>query len=252
MAQVQEIVDVIAEVVPDGGTALARRAPQALAPAQAMTKALIPQLEANPTYAPLWQSFRAAPEANKPILIGVVQVLVQNDAELARKLGELLVAYRQAVSPSTTTTIDTGGGAYVGGNVTTGGDFVGRDRTTITGDGNVIGNSNRVSVTKSSGVPGETVKMLFEQASALARQQPEAVREEVEAAVETAQEETEAGEDADKRLLSKALDVLLEKGPDVLELVLNAILNPVAAAGKGAKMLANEAKSALEKRRKQT
>ena len=148
------------------------------------------------------------------------------------------------------TTINTGGGAYVGGSVTAGGDFVGRDKTTINGDGNVIGNNNRVSVTKSDGLPGDTVAQLFAQALALAQQQqPEAVREEVEAAVETAQEETEAGEDADKRLLSKALDVLLEKGPDILELVLNAILNPAAAAGKGAKMLANQAKSALEKRR---
>ncbi len=48
------------------------------------------------------------------------------------------------------------------------------------------------------------------------QQQPEEVREEVEAAVEIAQEETAAGEDADKRLLSKALDVLLEKGPDIV------------------------------------
>jgi len=148
------------------------------------------------------------------------------------------------------TTINTGGGAYVGGSVTAGGDFVGRDKTTITGDGNVIGNNNCVSVTKSSGVSGDVVAQLFAQALALARQQPEAVREDVESAVETAQEETGAGEDADKRLLSKALDVLLEKGPDILELVLSAILNPAAAAGKGAKMLANQAKSALEKRRK--
>jgi len=131
------------------------------------------------------------------------------------------------------TTVNTGGGAYVGGSVTTGGDFVGRDKITTTG-----------------GVPGDAVAQLFAQALALAQQQqPEDVREEVEAAVEIAQEETEAGEDADKRLLSKALDVLLERGPDILELVLNAILNPAAAAGKGAKMLANQAKSALEKRR---
>jgi hypothetical protein len=227
-----------------------RGAPQALTPAQAMTAALIPQLEANSAYAPLWQSFQASPETNKPILVGVVQVLVQNDAKLASKLDELLATYRQAISSSTTTTINTGGGAYVDGSVTTGGDFVGRDRINISGDGNVIGDGNRVSVTKSSGVPGDATAQLFAQALALAQQKPLVVREEVEAAVETAQEETEAGEDTDKRLLSKALDVLLDKGPDVLELVLNAILNPAAAAGKGAKMLANEAKSALEKHRR--
>ncbi len=234
VTQVQEIVDVIAEVVPDGGAALARRAPQALAPARALEATLLPQLEANPAYAPLWQAFQTSPQANKPILVSVVQVLAQNDPALARRLDELLSAYRQATHAGATTTINTGGGAYVGGSVTTGGDFVGRDKTTIT-----------------SGVPGDAVVYLFAQALALAQQQqPEDVREEVEAAVETAQEETAAGEDADKRLLSKALDVLLERGPDILELVLNAILNPAAAAGKAAKMLANEAKSALEKRRK--
>lgn len=148
------------------------------------------------------------------------------------------------------TTVNTGGGAYVGGSVTASGDFVGRDKTTGTGDGNVSGDSNRVSVNKPVGMSGETVAQLFAQALALAQQQPADARDEIEAAVETAQEETAAGEDADKRLLNKALDVLLERGPDILELVLNAILNPAAAAGKGAKMLAKQARAALEKRRK--
>lgn len=247
---VQEMVDVMAEVVPDGGTALAHRAPQALAPAQAMEAALAPRLEANPTYAPLWQAFQAAPETSKPLLVGVVQMLVQSDPALARALDGLFSDYRQATANSgTTTAINTGGGAYVGGSVTTSGDFVGRDSINVTGDANVIGNGNQVSVHKSSGVPGETVAQLFAQALALARQQPAVVRDDVEAAVETAQEETEAGEEADKRLLSKALDVLLDKGPDVLEIVINAILNPAAAAGKGAKMLAKGARDALGKRR---
>lgn len=52
-------------------------------------------------------------------------------------------------------TVDTGGGAYVGGayvggNVDTGGgDFAGRDSIRIAGDGNVVGNNNRVNVNKS-------------------------------------------------------------------------------------------------------
>jgi hypothetical protein len=93
---------------------------------------------------------------------------------------------------------------------------------------------------------------LFDQALALARQRPPEVGEDLEAAVETVQEEAEAGEEADKRLLNKALDVLLEEGPDVLEIVLEAVLNPAAAAGKGTRMLAKQAKRSLARKRKAT
>jgi len=151
--------------------------------------------------------------------------------------------------------IDTGGGAYVGGGVTVkGGDFVGRDQTEvhITGDGNVIGDYSSATVIKQAGADVEQVAALFERALELARapQRPPEAREDLAAAVETTQRETEKGEQADTSLLNKALDVLLEEGPDVLEIVLEALLNPAAAAGKGARMLARQAKKSLEKRRK--
>jgi hypothetical protein len=133
--------------------------------------------------------------------------------------------------------IDTGGGAYIGGSVKVeGGDFVGRDKVTVTRTGAEL----------------DEVAALFQQALELARapQRPPEEREDLEAAVEMAQQETEKGEEADTSLLNKALDVLLEKGPDVLEIVLEAILKPATAAGKGARMLAREAKKSLEKRRK--
>lgn len=148
--------------------------------------------------------------------------------------------------------IDTGGGAFVVGDVEAGEDFVGRDKTTITGDGNVVGDRSSATVVKRTGIGADEVAALFDQALALARQRPPEVREDLEAAVETVQEETEAGEDADKRLLNKALDVLLEAGPDVLEIVLEAVLNPAAAAGKGAQMLAKQAKKSLAKKRRAT
>jgi len=150
--------------------------------------------------------------------------------------------------------IDTGGGAYVGGDVTVkGGDFVGRDQTQIhiTGDGNVVGDYSSATVIKQTGADVAQVAALFERALELARapQRPPETREDLEAAVETTQREAEKGEEADTGLLNKMLDVLLEEGPDVLEIVLEAILNPAAAAGKGARMLARNARKALEKRR---
>ena len=46
--------------------------------------------------------------------------------------------------------VNTGGGAYIGGNVSVkGGNFIGRDHISIIGDGNVIGDSNTVSVIQS-------------------------------------------------------------------------------------------------------
>ena len=116
---------------------------------------------------------------------------------------------------------------------TNGGDFVGRDQIK----------------TLQSGLDADAVARLFAQALDLARQQPVALREDVAAAVETAQEEVAAGPDADKALLNKMLDVLLDKAPDVLELVVEAILNPAAAVGQGAKLLAKQARESLQKQR---
>ncbi|HHE70921.1 MAG TPA: hypothetical protein ENL34_01380 [Chloroflexi bacterium] len=44
--------------------------------------------------------------------------------------------------------IDTGGGAYIGGDVKAEGDFVGRDQVIITGDGNVVGDQSSATVIK--------------------------------------------------------------------------------------------------------
>ena len=250
--QAEPIVEVLAELVPDQGMTLARQhGSQALATAQAIEVELSPHLGGNPTYAPLWQQFQAQPVTMAPALAGVLQVILAADAALARRLDVLLASYRQALS--TTTTINTGGGAYIGGDMTvSGGDFVGRDKIHITGDGNVVGDHNSATVIKRTGMTGAEVAALFDRALALARRKPPEVREDLESAVEIAQEETQKGDDADKSLLNKALDVLLDKGPDILELVLDAILNPAAAAGKGARMLAKQARGTLRRKDAET
>jgi len=250
----QEIVEVVGELVPDEGVALERQhGPQALAVAREVESALVPRLERNTMYTAVWQQFRAAPDGEAaPLLVAAVETLLKADAVLARRLDDLLAEYRRAAH-ATGMAVNTGGGAYVGGSVTVkDGDFVGRDKTVrITGDGNVVGDHSRATVIKHTGADADQVVALFERALELARapQRPPEEQEYLEAAVEMAQQETEKGERADPGLLSKALDVLLEKGPDVLEFVLEAILSPAAAAGKGARMLARKAKEGLEKRR---
>ena len=44
--------------------------------------------------------------------------------------------------------VNTGGGAYIGGDVKVGQDFVGRDQIIITGDGNVVGDHSSATVIK--------------------------------------------------------------------------------------------------------
>jgi hypothetical protein len=250
----QEIVEVVGELIPGRGTVLERQhGPQALAAAREIETALVPRLEGDPAYAPLWQQFRAAPQTMAPALAGVLQVLLVADAALAQRLDELLAEYQRATAPTGMAT-HTGGGAYIGGDVKVGGDFVGRDKTEIriTGDGNVVGDRSSATVVKRAGADVDQVAALFERALELARapQRPPEEREDLEAAVEMARQETEKGQDADHSLLDKALDVLLERGPDILEVVLEAILNPAAAAGKGARMLARQAKKSLASRRR--
>ncbi len=253
----QEIVEIIGTVAQDPGAALALPAGRE---ARAIQEAVAETLAHHPDYRQNWTQFQARPEAHRPIMIGVLQVILAEDPALARRLEELLARYREALAAgrqetrtvtasgerniaaggdirdNTVTmgdTIDTGGAAHVGGNVTvTHGDFVGRDQ----------------KKKMYHGVQDETVARLFEHALDLARQQPPAVRDDVAAAVETVKEEIES-EDADKRLLSKMLDLLLDKAPDILELVVEAILNPAAAAGKGARALAKQARAALQKQR---
>jgi len=249
----EELVKVVAELLPNQGTALAEHVnPAALDKAREIKEVLVPQFNASPLYAQLWQQFEAAPADTTPLLVGAVQMLLNANAALASRLDTLLAEYRQIAVPAASQTVNTGGGAYIGGNVSlSGGSFVGRDQrnVTITGNGNVMGDHSHATVTYTSGMTGDQVAVLFAQALALARQQPAAVREDLEAAVETAQEETAKGEAADKGLLSKMLDVLLEKGPDILEVVIEAILNPAAAAGRGVKLLAKQAQEALAGKR---
>lgn len=251
--QAEQIVNVLAEVVSDEGTTLRQRhGPAALATAEKIRGELVPRLKENTGYASLWQQFQADPVGQAEILAAIIKSVLDTNAALARRMNSLLDEFHRATGESKT--VNTGGGAYVGGNVeVTNGDFVGRDKrtTTITGDGNVVGDHSSSSVVKRTGLGVDEVGALFDRAMELARQQPPEVREDLEAAVETVQEETEAGEAADKSLLNKALDVLLEEGPDVLEIVLEAVLNPAAAAGKGARMLAKQAQKSLAKKRKQ-
>lgn len=83
-------------------------------------------------------------------LFGDTETRRAERAEILARLNALTMATLNTIFTelNNTTTINTGGVAHVGENVTTGGDFVGRDKITIISDGNVIGNNNQVAIYK--------------------------------------------------------------------------------------------------------
>lgn len=274
----QEIVTVLAELVPDGGTALAQRAgPQALAYAHAIEGEIVPRLEAQPAYAPLWQQFQGQPQVLSPALIGLVQVLVQGDPALPARLEALLQEFRQAQqahAPGNQETrtvtasgersvaiggdvsggtfnmgdrVDTGGGAYVGGNVNTGGGaFTGRDSYHIQGDGNVIGNDNIVTVSKTTGADAVALAQAFgelyahmQQDTRLTPAQQATAQQEVAAIQRAAMAQ---GDKVAEGFIRERLHNLQRMAPDILDVVLTTFANPIAGAGMVIKKIAQKMK----------
>lgn len=126
--------------------------------------------------------------------------------------------------------VNTGGAAYIRGNVTVGsGDFVARDKITygdevrgdkIKGDkitiGNMTGNTGvaigshaRNNTTVSTGTTSVALEQLFAPLLAFAQVAPPAERANVLAAVQTIQSEATRGAQADDRRLARAIEALV-------------------------------------------
>lgn len=246
----ERIVKVLAEVVPDGGTALAQRAgPQALDQAQAIQGEIVPRLAANELTARAWQTFQQSPQAQATGLIAAVQLLLGADAALAQRLDALLDAYQRATGR--TNTVNTGGGAYVAGHVTTnGGDFVGRDKhtttTTITGDGNVIGDHSASTVIKQQGVDAGALAQAFAAFYQAVQQQPDLPpedKEDLRAELQEVEAELQKGAEAREGFVRRRLRNIERMAPDIYDVVLATFANPVAGLGMVAKKIAEKMKA---------
>jgi hypothetical protein len=124
--------------------------------------------------------------------------------------------------------INTGGGAYIGGNVTIrGGGFVGRDSITITGDGNVIGDHSRTTVIKGArerDVVADTFERFYAALSgypALAHEDRMDLRAELEELEEEVARGSQAREDAIARYLRRIGRI----SPMFLRLVIETLRN---------------------------
>lgn len=245
----QEIVEVVGELVLDDGETLEQlHGSRALAVAQEMVTTLAPRLENNPAYAPLWQQFQAAPQEQAPALEGILKVLLNADAALARRLDKLLDEYRQAKG-SARSEINTGGGAYVGGSVSvSGGDFVGRDKTTITGDGNVIGDHSSSTVIK-QGVDPEAVARAFRALYSAVEQKPNLPpqdKADLKAELQELETEVVKGEDADEGFIARRLRYIKRMAPDILEVVVATLINPVSGISTVAKKVAERMRQEMD------
>jgi hypothetical protein len=119
--------------------------------------------------------------------------------------------------------ITTGGGAYIGGNVTAGRDFVGRDRI--------------------EGLGGDDFAKLFQtvygRIDAHVKADPNTDAEALRDTAKKIEQEASKGEQADPDQVRRWLGTLQKLAPDVLEVAVNALTNPAAAIASGVKLVAH-------------
>lgn len=245
MANAEKVVQVLTQVHSEGREVYARRYGRE---ALLLTDELEDTLKSRLTvYGPLWGQFTAQPQLMGAALTPIIQTLLSTDAELNRQVEGLLT--RLQALASARPTVNTGGGAYIGGNVTTqGGDVVGRDKTsiTLTGDGNVVGSNNVVTVTKTTGVDPEKLRAFFEFMQKKVEAQPDlppTVKEDVRAELKDVETELKKGEQADESFLMRRLRNIGRMAPDILDVMLTTFANPVAGLGKVAQKIAEKARA---------
>jgi hypothetical protein len=246
--QAEQIVNVLAEVVPDEGTTLKQRhGHAALSAAQKIQGEVAPRLKTKPMYTAAWEEFQQQPEAAAPMLETAIGMLLKADVALAQRLDSLLNKFREATGESTT--VNTGGGAYVGGGVkVTNGDFVGRDKrtTTITGDGNVVGDHSSSRVVKQQGADAAALARAFADFYTAVQQQPDLPprdKADVQAELEEVETELQKGEKANEGFIRRRLRNVQRMAPDIYDVVLTTFGNPIAGLGLVAKKIAEKMKA---------
>lgn len=129
---------------------------------------------------------------------------------------------------------DTGGGDLVLGNKI-GGDFVQGDK--ITGD-KIIASGAGAQVWVGHGLDAAGLAALFQEVSRRIDQLPERAeidKDELQDTARRVEKEIAKGEQANPDRLKRWLDVLEKYAPDVVEIVVNALLNPGAGAATAVK-----------------
>jgi hypothetical protein len=212
--------------------------------AEAINQEVQSSLTKDPAYQPLWVQFEAEPKKQAPLLAGILEVVLASDAVLARRLDALLRTYRQHARGAAT--VNTGGGAYIGGNVSVeDGSFTGRDSITITGDGNVVGDHSRATVIRQEGVGGADLARLFESVYSRIETRPpdeDVDKEEVVEVVEKIEKEAAKGGDANARKVDRWLKTLAMMSDDIFDVTTACLLNPAAGVATVIRKIAAKAR----------
>jgi hypothetical protein len=204
-------------------------------------------LEENTGYASLWRQFQADPVEQAEILAAIIKSVLDTNAALARRMNSLLDEFHRATGESKT--VNTGGGAYVGGNVDVqDGDFVGRDKqtTTITGDGNVVGDHSSSTVVKQQSADAAAIARAFADFYTAVQQQPDLPQQDkadVQAELEEVETELQKGEEANEGFIRRRLRNVQRMAPDIYDVVIATFANPIAGLGLVAKKIAEKMKA---------
>lgn len=225
---VHAIVDILQAAIPDSGTVML---PGTQKEAQAIQAEIVPYLQQSPKHAAIWADFQAHPQDEAALLgLAIGQVLHAHSA-LAHKLEVLLVAYRQAAQPTGATTItthsvDTGGAAYVGGNVTLGdhGNFAGRDQ--------VITHHE----TQANMQVFQDIYRLVDAQAEL----PVQDKADLKIDLQDIEAELAKGEQAEEAFIQHRLRNIKRMAPDILDVVLTTFANPLAGLGMVAQKIADK------------
>ncbi len=128
--------------------------------------------------------------------------------------------------------VNTGGGAYFEGQVTSGRDVIGRDKV-VYGD--------EVGAHKGLGAAdlAQLFHGVYQQIDAPSGPRHADV-EEVTQTVQRVEREAGRGDDANAERIERWLKTLSEVAPDVLELAVNALTNPAALVTSGVRIVARQ------------
>jgi hypothetical protein len=128
-------------------------------------------------------------------------------------------------------TINTGGGAYVEGGVTThGGDFVGRDKIVHSGSADI-----------------NTVAEAFAKLYQAVEQMPDGPDKAVATqAVKALEQEAKKGEEVEESAVRKWLNFLAETAPDAWKVAVDTFTNPIKGLNTAFQLIAQKAKAGKE------
>jgi hypothetical protein len=125
-------------------------------------------------------------------------------------------------------TINTGGGAFVGGSVRAGHDFVGRDQVSQAGlTGDEIGRLFQEVYRSIDGRPAD----------------PKVDQDEIEQIVRRIEAEIKKGEQSNPDRLERWLKTLGELAPDIFNVTVTALANPVAGVAQAVQIIARKFKT---------